>query len=43
MGGQKWCQVKMLKILFWAFSDLFELVEFLKVPVWIYVENDAQF
>ena len=27
MGG-KWCQVKMLKILFWASSDLFEIDDF---------------
>ena len=25
-GGQRWCEVKMLKILFWAFSNLFEIV-----------------
>ena len=26
--GQKWYQVKMLKVLFWAFSALFEIVDF---------------
>ena len=41
MGGQKRCQVKMPQILLWAFSDLFEIVDFENFWFWTFGENDA--